>query len=245
MKKINTTLALLFVLVIAGFSITACSKKIEQPVVPVQETTTSSPSGAVWLLDEFSNVANNNSGVTVKLTGENISLETISGENGRFEFKNIPEGKYLLEFSKVGYAPSAKTVTVKGYAYVGLSVLGPVAQHDIFITDATLASDKIIMKMDAFPAPSKYKPSGYLLFVSNNPDVSVGNAPFYRSSNSEVIDEQYVEVDKLIKAGIDMNAPIYIAVYPNTHFVTPSDVDGVITFPAIKLSGKKVISVKK
>jgi hypothetical protein len=244
MKKINTTLALLFVLVIAGCTFTSCSKKVEQPALPIQENTNSTPYGSVWLVDKYGNLSGNNSGVTVTLKGENVTMQTTSGINGRFEFKDVPAGKYLLEYSKEGFAPSSKTTSVKGNFYVEQTILGPVAQHDIFITDATLAFNKIIMKMDAFPTPGKNKAAGYLVFVSNNPDVSAENAPYYRSTNSEVIDEQYLEVDKLIKAGINMNTPIYLAVYPNTFLATPSDIDGFVTFPTIKLSGKKIITVK-
>ena len=244
MKKINTTLALLFVLVISGFGITSCSKKIEQPVVPVQENTNSTPYGTVWLVDKYGALSSNNAGVTVTLIGNNINLTTTSGVDGRYQFKDVPAGKYLLEYSKDGFASSALTTTVKGYFYVGSSILGPVAEHDIFITDATKAFNKIVMKMSAIPAPAKFKPTGYLVFASNHPDVSAGNAPYFSANNSENITEQYLEVENLLKAGIDINAPIYLAVYPNTFNVTASNVDGVINFPTIKLSGKKVISVK-
>jgi len=243
MKKINTTLALLLVLVIAGFSITSCSKKVEQPALPIQENTNSSPYGSVWLVDKYGNLAGNNSGVTVTLKGENVTLQTTSGINGSFEFKDVPAGNYLLEYRKEGFAPSSRTTSVKGNFYVTQTILGPVAEHDIFITDATLAFNKIIMKMNAFPTPGKNKAAGYMVFVSNNPDVSAYNAPYYQSTNSEVIDEQFLEVEKLIKAGINMNDSIYLAVYPNTFNVTPSDSNGVVTFPAIKLSGKKIITV--
>ena len=98
--------------------------------------------------------------------------------------------------------------------------------------------------MSAIPAPAKFKHTGYMVFASNNPDVSAGNAPYSVSYRSENITEQYLEVDQLIKSGININAPIYLALYPNTFNVTKSNVDGVITYPALKLEGKKVITVK-
>ena len=244
MKKINTTLALLLVLVIAGFTFTSCSKKVEQPAIPVQESTNSTPYGTVWLVDKYGELSSNNSGVKVTLTGNNVNVSVLSGVDGRFQFNDVPEGKYLIQFSKEGFATTAQTTTVKGYFYTGSAILGPIATHDIFITDATLAFNKIVMQMSAIPAPAKFKHTGYMVFASNNPDVSAGNAPYSVSYRSENITEQYLEVDQLIMSGININAPIYLALYPNTFNVTKSNVDGVITYPALKLEGKKVITVK-
>ncbi|MBI1692736.1 MAG: hypothetical protein FYV88_4590, partial [Bacteroidetes bacterium] len=223
----------------------SCSKKVEQPAIPVQESTNSTPYGTVWLVDKYGELSSNNSGVKVTLTGNNVNLSVLSGVDGRFQFNDVPEGKYLMQFSKEGFATTAKTTTVKGYFYTGSTILGPIATHDIFITDATLAFNKIILQMSALPAPAKYKPTGYLVFASNNPDVSAENAPYASSNNSENITEQYLDVDQLVKAGINMNAPIYLALYPNTFNVTKSNVDGIITYPTIKLEGKKSITVNK
>ena len=46
-------------------------------------------------------------------------------------------------------------------------------------------------------------------------------------------------------SAIGINAPIYLALYPNTFNVTKSNVDGVITYPALKLEGKKLMTVNK
>jgi hypothetical protein len=84
-----------------------------------------------------------------------------------------------------------------------------------------------------------------MIFASNSSDVSAGNAPFYKSRRSEFLDIQTVTVSELQKAGIDTNATIYLAIYPNTNSVSPAIVNGVISFPALNLSGKKVVLIKK
>jgi hypothetical protein len=60
-----------------------------------------------------------------------------------------------------------------------------------------------------------------------------------------VLDVQTISLRDLQNAGINTNATIHLAIYPTTLGVSTSNVNGMISFPAINLSGKKVLSVNK
>ena len=44
----------------------------------------------------------------------NTNLATVSDDQGRFEFQNVPAGKYILQVSSVGYATADFDVTAGG-----------------------------------------------------------------------------------------------------------------------------------
>ncbi|MCA6494136.1 MAG: hypothetical protein IM564_03090 [Chitinophagaceae bacterium] len=245
MKKLISLLQL--TVVIAGFStlLVSCSKSSEIPESIVENQNRNYAYGNVTVLDKYGKLTGNNSGVKVTIEGNGISKEVITGNDGKYEFMQVPAGNYQLSFFKEGLAFSGKPVEVKGYTGVSSTFIGPVAEHLLVIDKATIQGQEIQLIMTSNPTPASKQPVGYTVFASNSSDVSAGNAPYYRTTSSEVLDVQTISLEVLEKAGINTNATIHLAIYPTTSGVSTSNVNGVISFPAINLSGKKVISVKK
>lgn len=245
MKKLISPLSFLMVMMVATLSMSACSKKVEQPVMPVQETNLTSTYGTVWLVDQYGSYTNNYEGIEVSITGNGISMKTTTAKDGRFDFKNIPTGTYRVAYQKEGFDSTVQMATVSGYQYIKQAILGPKATHEIFIQEARIQSDKILMNMSAIPEAGAITPIGYIVFASNSPDVSSTNAQYSRPTNAGVLSDQYLDLPDLQKSGIDINATIYLALYPKTFRATQSNDNGVITFPTINLAGKKVATVVK
>jgi len=208
MKKLISLLQL--TVVIAGFStlLVSCSKSSEMPEPIVENQNRNYAYGNVTVLDKYGKLTGNNSGVKVTIEGNGISREVITGNDGKYEFMQVPAGNYQLSFFKEGLAFSGKPVEVKGYTGVSSTFIGPVAEHLLVIDKATIQGQEIQLIMT-------------------------------------VLDVQTISLEVLEKAGINTNATIHLAIYPTTSGVSTSNVNGVISFPAINLSGKKVISVNK
>jgi|GEM_PF-5156211 len=245
MKKLISPLSFLMVMMIATLSMSACSKKVEQPIVPVQENNLANPYGTAWLVDQYGSLTNNYEGITVTITGNGVSMKTTTAKDGRFDFKNIPAGTYRVSYQKEGFESTVQMATVSGYQYITNAILGPKATHEIFIQEARIQSDKILMNMSSNPAAGAITPIGYIVFASNSPEVSATNAQYFRPTNAGVLSDQYLDLPELQKSGIDINATIYLALYPKTFNATQSNDNGVITFPTINLAGKKVATVIK
>lgn len=243
MKKFTSPLAFLMVMMMATVTMSACSKKVEQPVAPVQETNKANPNGIAWLADQYGKFTNNYEGVTVSITGNGISMNTTTAKDGTYEFKNIPAGTYRVAYEKEGFEPTVQMATVSGFSYIPLAILGPKATHEIFIQEARVQSDKILMNMSSNPVAGALTPIGYIVFASNSPEVSAENAQYSRPTNARVLSDQYLNLSDLQESGIDTNATIYLALYPKTFNATQSNDNGVITFPTINIAGKKVATV--
>lgn len=245
MKKFISPLAFLMVMMMATVTMSACSKKVEQPVAPVQENNLASPYGSAWLVDQYGSLTNNYEGITVTISGNGITMQTTTAKDGRFDFKNIPAGTYRVAYQKEGFDATVQMATVSGYNYIPIAILGPKAPHEIFIQEARIQSDKILMNMSSNPVAGAFTPIGYIVFASNSPEVSATNAQYSRPNNAGVLVDQYLNISDLQKSGIDINATIYLALYPKTFNATQSNDNGVITFPTINIAGKKVATVIK
>jgi hypothetical protein len=245
MKKLISLLQL--TVVIAGFStlLVSCTKNAVAPETIIENQNKSYAFGNVTVLDKYGKLTGDNSGVKVTIDGNGISKELITNNTGRYEFKEMPAGTYQLTFKKDGLAFSGKLVEVKGYTGVTSTFIGPVAEHLLVIDKATIQGQEIQLMMTSFPAPASKQPVAYTVFASNSSDVSAGNAPYYRTTSSEVLDVQTISLEVLENAGINTNATIHLAIYPTTSGVSISNINGVISFPAINLSEKKVILINR
>jgi hypothetical protein len=245
MKKFFTILQVSILLVGISSLMISCTKKTEVPETTPINQNNNYAFGMVLLLDKYGDVESNHSGIKVIMEGNGISRELVTSNNGRFEFKEIPAGEYTFTYIKDGVASGGQTAEISKYKSIPTIYLGPVAKHILVVDKVAIQNEDIQLYMTSFPAPASKEPVGYMIFASNSSDVSAGNAPFYKSRRSEFLDIQTVTVSELQKAGIDTNATIYLAIYPNTNSVSPAIVNGVISFPALNLSGKKVVSIKK
>jgi hypothetical protein len=223
----------------------SCTKKTEVPETTPINQNNNYAFGTVLLLDKYGDLESNHSGIKVIMEGNGITRELVTGNNGRFEFKEIPAGQYTFTYIKDGVASGGQTAEISKYKSIPTIYLGPVAEHIFVVDKVAIQNDDIRLYMTSFPAPASKEPVGYMIFASNSSDVSAGNAPFYKSRRSEFLDFQTVTLAELQKAGIDTNATIYLAIYPNTNSVSPSIINGVINFPALNLSAKKVVSINK
>ncbi|MEI8109457.1 MAG: carboxypeptidase-like regulatory domain-containing protein [Chitinophagia bacterium] len=245
MKKLITPLKSLMVLLVASLSLSACSKKVEQPELPAPQTVMATPYGTAWLVDKYGHLENNYEGINVNISGNGINRNTTTGRDGRFEFKEIPAGNYRVTYEKDGYESTVQMATVFGYDYIQVAVLGPKATHEIFIEEARIQNDKIVLNMTSNPVAASTKPIGYIVFASNSPNVDVNNALYFRATNAEVLIDQNLSLSEIQKSGIDVDAPIYLALYPKTFYVSQSNDHGLKDFPTINKQGKKVIQVIK
>ncbi len=245
MKKLISLLQL--TVVIAGFStlLVSCTKNAVAPETIIENQNKSYAFGNVTVLDKYGKLTGDNSGVKVTIEGNGISKELVTNNTGRYEFKEIPAGTYQLTFQKEGLVVIGKPIEVNGYTAATSTFIGPVAQHLLVIDAATIQGQEIQLMMTSFPAPASKQPVAYTVFASNSSDVSAGNAPFYKTERSEVLDVQTISLQDLENAGINTNATIYLAIYPTTLSVSISNVNGVISFPALNLDGKKVISITR
>lgn len=244
MKKLISLLQL--TVVIAGFStlLVSCTKNAVVPETIIENQNTSFAFGNINVLDKYGKLTGDNSGVKVKIEGNGISRELVTNNTGRYEFKEIPAGSYQLTFQKEGLVIIGKPMEVNGYTAATSTFIGPVAEHLLVIDSAIVRNQEIQMTMTSYPAPASKKPVAYIVFASNSSDVSAGNAPYYKTISSEVLDVQTISLQELENAGINSKSTMHLAIYPTTSGVSTSSVNGTISFPAINLSGKKVISIK-
>jgi hypothetical protein len=245
MKKLLSLLQL--TVVIAGFStlLVSCTKNAMVPAPIIENLNKSWAFGNVTVLNKYGKLTGDNAGVKVSIEGNGISREQITNSTGRFEFKEIPAGTYQLTFQKEGLVVIGKPIEVNGYTAATSTFIGPVAEHLLVIDSAIVHHEEIQLSMTSYPAPASKQPVAYTVFASNNSDVSAGNAPYYSTQSSQVLDVQTISLRDLQNAGINTNATIHLAIYPTTLGVSTSNVNGMISFPAINLSGKKIISVNK
>ena len=245
MKKFFTLLQVSILLVGMSSLMISCTKKTELPDTTPINQNNNYALGTVLLLDKYGTLEKNHSGIKVIMEGNGITREMITGINGRFEFMEIPAGQYTFTYIKDGVATSGQTTEVSKYKNIPTIYLGPVAEHILVVDKVAVQNDDIQLYMTSFPAPASSQHVGYIVFASNSSDVSAGNAPFSMSRRSEFLDIQTVSLTELRKAGVDTNATIYLAIYPNTNSVSPSNINGVINFPAINVSGKRVVTINR
>lgn len=245
MKKLISPLKSLMVMIVAGLSLSACSKKVEQPALPEPQIVMATPYGTAWLVDQYGHTTKSYDGITVTISGNGIYRNTTTNREGRFEFKELPAGNYRIAYEKDGYESTVQMASVSGNNYVPIAILGPKATHQIFVQDARMDDDKIVINMSSLPVAGSGTPIGYIVFASNNPDVDATNAPYARPNNAEVLVDQYLKVSELQEKGIDINAPVYLALYPKTYNATKSDDNGLVGFPTMNVKGKKVVQVIK
>lgn len=245
MKKLISLLQV--TVVIAGLSslLVSCTKNAVAPETTIENQNKSYAFGNITVLDKYGKLTGDNSGVKVSIEGNGISRELITNNTGRYDFKEIPAGNYQLTFQKEGLVVIGKPIEVNGYTAATSTFIGPVADHLLVIDNAIVQDEEIQMTMTSYPAPASKQPVAYIVFASNNSDVSAGNAPYYKIKSTEVLDVQSISLRDLENAGINTKATIHLAIYPTTLAVSTSNVNGVISFPAINLSGKKVVSINK
>jgi hypothetical protein len=221
----------------------SCTKSANLPETVIETQHSNHAFGNVYVLDKYGKMTNNNSGVTVILEGNGMKKEITTGANGRYEFMHIPAGSYTFTFIKDGLANSGQPATISGYTNVPATFMGPVSQHILEIDKAAIQNENIELNMNSYPAPASKQPVGYIVFASNSSDVSAGNAPFSKRESSEALHVQTVSLADLQMAGIDTNATIYLAIYPNTPGVSNSLINGVKGYPALNLNAKKLVSI--
>jgi iron complex outermembrane recepter protein len=84
----------------------------------------------------------------VKLNGASVyipDLKTgaISGTDGSYEIKNIPNGSYLVEVSFVGFASQTKEVTVKNHTNVNFNMaISSVESPEVVVTGVASATEQ-------------------------------------------------------------------------------------------------------
>ncbi|SKB53213.1 TonB-dependent receptor [Maribacter arcticus] len=102
---------------------------------------------------------------------KNTELGTSSNENGGFELKNIPPGKYTLIASTIGYIPFSQSIVVKKEQeqFINIDLKPSIESLDEMVVTGTM---KPVSRLES-PVPVEvYKPS----FFKKNPTASIFEA---------------------------------------------------------------------
>ena len=102
---------------------------------------------------------------------KNTELGTSSNENGWYELKNIPPGKYTLIASTIGYIPFSQSIVVKKEQeqFINIDLKPSIESLDEMVVTGTM---KPVSRLES-PVPVEvYKPS----FFKKNPTASIFEA---------------------------------------------------------------------
>ena len=161
MKKL---LALCLVIIL--FSSCSSTNTVDQIPIPLQNV-----SGYVILYNEFGQLQQNYSGVTVTMNGNYTSATDTAG---KFFVKYVPTGYYTVTYSKSGYG----TYSLYNYEYLSGKTLLPTANLYANSTTtlsgltakATGSSVEVTGALD--PVAASAEPRGVILFTSLSNQVS-------------------------------------------------------------------------
>jgi hypothetical protein len=159
--------------------------------------------GYVNLIDEFGNEIEDKSGVNVSIDGlEN----TLTNDNGRFEFTDVPAGTYKLIYNKTGYGSYKRF----SYQFIGGNVPAMVNETALYeIPDIEVKSLDVIFEDNRIKISVTITETNayrFHIFFHDNSDVTNQNfgyfyasgftgTEFFRSLN--LLDTPYSPGDKI------------------------------------------------
>lgn len=165
--------------------------------------------------------------VTAKETDTGISVSTVSGAEGLYEFPNLKPGRYVLAAGKQSFADSGSVeVALESRRTIrtNLDLRLPNTQESVTVgetqvaidtEDGTIADSKNFAQITQLPLNSRALATDPLFALSTVPGAQLGSQRFRVSLGGGITSQVEFSMDGISNVGVGSNSPILL-VYPST-----------------------------